>query len=239
MKSLLTALQFLTRIPLPFDSGNNPIHSGRSLLWYPLVGVLIGLIIFALTKLLQQQPAMLVAILVLIIWVMITGGLHLDGLADSADAWAGGYGSKKKTLEIMKDPHVGSLAIVVLVLVLLLKVAALSELVKSDKAYFIILAPMLARSAVLYLFLTTPYVRPQGLGANMAKHCPHVLGIIVLLLFVVPAVIINPLAVLAAGLALTGLRYLMMKRLSGMTGDTIGASIEITEAVVLVSLVMM
>lgn len=238
MKSLLMALQFLTRIPLFLNPGNDPKVSGRSLLWYPLVGVIIGAVLFATTRIMLHQSSLLTAIVVIVVWVLITGGLHLDGLADSADAWAGGYGSKKKSLEIMQDPHVGSLAIVVLVLVMLLKFAALSELVKSDKIYFLILAPMLARCAVVYLFLTTPYVRPQGLGANMAKHLPHTLGIMVLLLFIVPAVILSPLAVLTAGLVLTGLRYLMLKRLAGMTGDTIGAAIEMTEAMVLVSLIV-
>ena len=239
MKSLIVALQFLTRIPLFITISVDPKLSGRSLLWYPLVGVLIGAVLYATTRLMVNQPQLLTAIMVLIIWVLITGGLHLDGLADSADAWAGGYGNKKKTLEIMKDPHVGSLAIVVLVLVLLLKFVALSELVKTDKIMYLILAPMLARSAVVYLFLTTPYVRPQGLGANMAKYLPHTMAIMVLLLFIVPAVLLHPLAVLAAGVVLTGLRYLMLKRLAGMTGDTLGASIEITEAVVLVSLLLM
>lgn len=239
MKSFLMAIQFLTRIPLPVNAGDDPELIGRSLLWYPLVGALIGALLYGLAMLLANQSSLVTAVIILIIWVLITGGLHLDGLADSADAWAGGYGDKEKTLAIMKDPHVGSLAVVVLVLVLLLKFSALSELLKSGNVHYLILAPMLGRCAVVYLFLTTPYVRQQGLGTNMAKHLPRGMAIFVLLLFIIPALILQPVAVISAGLALMALRYLMIKRIDGMTGDTVGASIEITEAVVLLGLVML
>jgi adenosylcobinamide-GDP ribazoletransferase len=238
MKSFLMALQFLTRIPLPVNVGDDPELIGRSLLWYPLVGGLIGAVLYAFAMVLANQSSLITAAIILIIWVLITGGLHLDGLADSADAWAGGYGDKEKTLAIMKDPHVGSLAVVVLLLVLLLKFSALSELIKFGNAHYLILAPMLGRCAVVYLFLTTPYVRQQGLGTNMAKHLPRGMVIFMLLLFVIPALILQPVAVISAVLMLMTLRYLMIKRIDGMTGDTLGASIEITEVVVLVMLLL-
>lgn len=237
MKSLITALQFLTRIPLPFNSGNHPQQAGYSLLWYPLIGTFIGAMLFGIALLMQHQPAQLTSIIILITWVLITGGLHLDGLADSADAWAGGYGNKEKTLAIMKDSHVGSLAVVVLVLVLLVKFVALGELLKSSELYYLIFAPMLGRCTVLVLFLTTPYVRERGLGSDMAKYLPRHLALIVLMLFVIPALLLKPIAVLMAIAMLAGLRYLMMQRIAGMTGDTIGASIEIIEAVVLLGLI--
>ncbi len=238
MKSFLLALQFLTRIPLRINVGDDPALAGRSLLWYPLVGGLMGVVLYGIAVLMANQSGLLTAAMILIIWVLITGGLHLDGLADSADAWAGGYGDKEKTLAIMKDPHVGSFAVVMLVLVLILKFAALGELAKSDNLIYLIITPMLARSAAVFLFLTTPYVRQNGLGSNMALHLPHTAAIIVLLLFVVPVIILQSIAVVAAILVLAGLRYLMLKRIGGMTGDTIGASIEIVEVVVLAGLVV-
>lgn len=237
MKSLAMALQFLTRIPLHINVGDDPKLMGRSLLWYPLAGVLMGVMLYGVVMVLKNQSPLLTAAIVLTFWVLITGGLHLDGLADSADAWAGGYGNKEKTLAIMKDPHVGSFSVVVLVLVLLLKFAALSELVKTDKLLYLLLAPMLARSAVLFLFLTTPYVRQNGLGSNMAKYLPRTAAIVMLVLFIIPAAILQPVAVISACLVLMGLRYLMLKRIDGMTGDTIGASIEIIEVVALAGLV--
>ncbi|MBI3187406.1 MAG: adenosylcobinamide-GDP ribazoletransferase [Gammaproteobacteria bacterium] len=238
MKSFLLALQFLTRIPLRINVGDDPALAGRSLLWYPLVGGLMGVVLYGIAVLMANQSELLTASIILIIWVLITGGLHPDGLVDSADAWAGGYGDKEKTLAIMKDPHVGSFAVVMLVLVLILKFAALGELAKSDNLIYLIIAPMLARSAAVFLFLTTPYVRQNGLGSNMALHLPHTSAIIVLLLFVVPVIILQCIAVVAAILVLAGLRYLMLKRIGGMTGDTIGASIEIVEVVVLAGLVV-
>lgn len=239
MKSFLLALQFLTRLPLPANTANDPKLIGRSLLWYPLVGLVIGVLLYGAAMLLQNQPPLFTAAIVLIFWVLITGGLHLDGLADSADAWAGGYGDKQKTLDIMKDPRVGSFAVIVLVLVLLLKFVALGELLKSEKIPCLLLAPMLARSAVVYLFLTTPYVRANGLGSDMARHLPRRAAIFVLLLFVMPALMLHALAVVIASMILMALRYLMLKRIAGMTGDTLGASIEIVEVTVLAAVVMM
>lgn len=239
MKPFLLALQFLTRVPLRFNTGNDPVQAGRSLLWYPLVGGLIGVVLYAIAMFMANQSGLLTAAIVLIAWVLITGGLHLDGLADSADAWAGGYGDKEKTLAIMKDPHAGSFAVVMLVLVLLLKFAALGELVKSDNLIYIFIAPMLARSAVVLLFLTTPYVRKSGLGSDMAQYLPRNEAKIVLLVFLLPVIYLLPLTVAAAVLILLGLRYLMHNRIGGMTGDTIGASIEIVEAVVLICLVVL
>jgi adenosylcobinamide-GDP ribazoletransferase len=237
MKSFFMALQFLTRLPLAVNVGNDPQHMGRSLLWYPLIGIAIGLLLGALAWAVQHQPAMPAAALLLIAWVLITGGLHLDGLADSADAWAGGVGDKEKSLAIMKDPHVGSFAVIMLLLVLILKFAALNTLLQQPDSWRILLAPLLGRCAVLFLFLTTPYVRAHGLGSAMAMHLPRRWAMIIGLLFFVPVLIWLPPVALGTLLVLIGLRYLMLKRLHGMTGDTIGASIEIVEATALLVLV--
>ena len=110
------ALQFLTRLPVRLAGMPSPQQIGRSLLWYPLVGLLIGLLLFALQQLLGGLSLMLQAALLLAVWVGVSGGLHLDGLADSADAWVGGFGDRARTLEIMKDPRSGPIAVVVLVL---------------------------------------------------------------------------------------------------------------------------
>jgi len=108
-QALLIAVQFLTRLPVPFRIDHQPRHIGHSLLYYPLVGLLIGGILLAGAELLQRTSldTGLSAALLLTLWVLLTGGLHLDGLADSADAWVGGLGDKQHTLEIMKDPSCG------------------------------------------------------------------------------------------------------------------------------------
>jgi adenosylcobinamide-GDP ribazoletransferase len=171
--------------------------------------------------------------------VGISGGLHLDGLADSADAWVGGLGDKERTLAIMKDPRSGPIAVVVLVLLLLLKFAALVALLENDSGLLLVVVPWLARCLLPLLFLTTPYVRAGGLGQALAEHLPRrqlpwvlAANVGLMLLFGWPGL----LALLVAGLVFLWLRSMMLKRLGGTTGDTAGALLEIAECAVLVAL---
>ncbi|WAC44341.1 adenosylcobinamide-GDP ribazoletransferase [Pseudomonas sp. SL4(2022)] len=233
------ALQFLTRLPVTLAGMPTPEQIGRSLLFYPLVGLLIGLLLLAVQHLLGDSTVLLQAALLLTLWVGISGGLHLDGLADSADAWVGGFGDKQRTLAIMKDPRSGPIAVVVLVLLLLLKFAALVALLEHQSAWLLILVPWLARGLLPLLFLTTPYVRAGGLGHALAEHLPRrqlpwvlAANALVMLLFGWPAL----LALLVAGGVFIWLRSLMLKRLDGTTGDTAGALLEIAECAVLVAL---
>lgn len=216
------------------------------MLWYPFVGALIAVILISIIMLSSSQDPMLVAAVILAIWVMITGGLHLDGLADSADAWVGSHGDKQRALEIMKDPQAGPVAVIMLVLILIIKFAALHSLIKQpdDGIWLLMLSPVLARCVPMLLFLTTPYVREQGLGSAMAKYLPQKSAWAVLLLTALVVItlsgIIKGIILLSAVLLLVWfLRYLMLKNIDGMTGDTIGASIEIIEVVALLVLVVL
>ena len=242
MTPLLIALQFLTRWPIRLAGMPTSEQIGRSLLWYPLVGLLIGLLLLGAQQLLGDTPALLQAALLLAIWVGISGGLHLDGLADSADAWAGGFGDRERTLRIMQDPRSGPIAVVVLVLLLLLKLVALAALLDAELSLALLLAPLLGRSALLALFLTTPYVRRGGLGQALADHLPRALGWRVLLASALAAVLLGGgsgvLVVLVALALFWLLRRLMCQRLGGTTGDTAGALLELLECAVLVALAL-
>ncbi len=235
---LLLAIQFLTQIPVRLKQPYGEREIGASLLYYPLVGLLLGALLAGLHSLLHGVPVLLHAALLLVAWVAMTGALHLDGLADSADAWLGGIGNRERTLAIMKDPYAGPAAVVAVVLVLLLKFSALAALMQCDNSWALLWPLLLARSAVPLLFLTTPYVRPGGLGDALAKHAPRRAMILVLL-----AVLLGILAalemhgmwlVLGCLAAFWLLRRMMMARLGGTTGDTAGAMIELLETAVLV-----
>jgi adenosylcobinamide-GDP ribazoletransferase len=235
---LLLAIQFLTQIPVRLKQPYGEREVGASLLYYPLVGLLLGALLAGLHSLLHGVPVLLHAALLLVAWVAMTGALHLDGLADSADAWLGGIGNRERTLAIMKDPYAGPAAVVAVVLVLLLKFSALAALMQCDNSWALLWPLLLARSAVPLLFLTTPYVRPGGLGDALAKHAPRRAMILVLL-----AVLLGILAalemhgmwlVLGCLAAFWLLRRMMMARLGGTTGDTAGAMIELLETAVLV-----
>lgn len=242
MRSFVIALQFLTRIPVPGMRDISEAEIGRSLLYYPLVGLIIGLLLFGLNRLLGGAPDALQAALLLAAWVLITGALHLDGLADSADAWLGGLGDKERTLAIMKDPRSGPAAIVLIVLLLLIKFAALQALIADDHGVILILAPLLARTSLPLLFQTTAYVRPGGLATAVAQHSSWVGGIL-LPLFVCLLILIvlgwsAALPIIAALAAFALLRAMMCSRLGGTTGDTAGALVEVIETVVLVVAVL-
>lgn len=235
------ALQFLTRLPVTLAGMPTPEQIGRSLLFYPLVGLLIGLLLLSAQQLLGDSAVLLQAALLLTLWVGISGGLHLDGLADSADAWVGGFGDKQRTLAIMKDPRSGPIAVVVLVLLLLLKFAALVALLESGSGLLLVLVPWLARCLLPLLFLTTSYVRAGGLGQALAEHLPRqqlpwvlAANAVAMLLFGWPALF----ALLVAGMVFIWLRVLMLKRLGGTTGDTAGALLELAECAVLVALAL-
>lgn len=241
MTPLLIALQFLTRIPVRLAGMPTPQQVGRSLLWYPLVGLLLGLLLLGAHLLLGATPTLLQAGLLLALWVGLSGGLHLDGLADSADAWVGGFGDPERTLAIMQDPRSGPIAVVVLVLLLLLKFVALVALLEAGADLALLLVPWLARALLPLLLLSTPYVRPGGLGQALAEHLPRrqlpwVLAAHAgaLLLFGWTGV----LALLVAGGLFVWLRRLMLQRLGGTTGDTAGALLELAECAVLVALAL-
>jgi adenosylcobinamide-GDP ribazoletransferase len=236
------ALQFLSSLPIRLPGMPAPQDLGRSLLFYPLVGLLFGSLLLGLNQLLQGAPQLLHAALLLAAWVLLSGGLHLDGLADSADAWLGGFGDRERTLSIMKDPRSGPIAVVTLVLVLLLKFTALLALVDAHQTIGLLLAPVMGRAAMLGLFLNTPYVRAGGLGQALADHLPRTRGVQVLAITAgLCALVSGGAGVGALLVAVVGffwLRRLMIQRLGGSTGDTAGAMLELLETLVLVTLAL-
>lgn len=240
---LLLAIQFLTQIPVRLKQPYGEREVGSSLLYYPLVGLLLGALLVGLHFLLNGVPVLLHAGLLLAAWVVMTGALHLDGLADSVDAWLGGIGDRERTLAIMKDPYAGPAAVVAVVLVLLLKFAALVALVQCGNVWALLWPLLLARSAMPLLFLTTPYVRPGGLGSALAQHAPR--RAVIMILLVTMAGVLAALGMRGVGLVLGCLvvfwllRRMMMARLGGTTGDTAGALLEVLETAALILWVLM
>ena len=239
MRALLVAIGFLTRLPVPASVFDDARAQSRSLAWYPLVGAILGGLLCLLAWLLQQAPPLLSAVLLLLAWVSLTGALHLDGLADSADAWIGGLGDRERTLTIMKDPRSGPAGVVALVLVLLLKFAALASL-PAPAWTALLLAPLLARAALTLAFLSTPYARSGGIGSALvaAPRAAAIAGLLACAAACAFAGWRGALALAVAALAFALWRRACMRRLQGMTGDTCGALAELIEAAVLTSLAL-
>jgi adenosylcobinamide-GDP ribazoletransferase len=241
VKAFLLALQFLTCVPFFLKAAPGPADWGRSALAYPLVGLLIGLLLAGLQQLVGHADPLLQAALLTAAWALITGGLHLDGLADSADAWVGGHGDRERTMAIMKDPRSGPAAVSTLVLVLVLKFAALAALARAGAWSALLLAPVLGRSALIALLLSTPYVRSGGMGSAISEHLPRAFAILALLMVAAGGLLAGKAGALALAVAVATwllLRWMMMRRLGGMTGDTLGAAVELTEVAVLVALAL-
>ena len=233
----LLAFGLLTRLPIP-DPGDGDMSRdlGRSLHWYPLAGLVIGVALAVVAAL--PLPSLLQAAMVLALWVGLTGALHLDGLADCADAWVGGMGDRERTLAILKDPACGPMGATALVLVLLLKFAALSTLLAGGAVSALLLIPVTVRALLPAAFIFTPYVRPGGMGDTLARHySPGGTAISTLLVLAVTCIAL-PLALwvtwLAAMLVLLWLwRRAMIRRLGGFTGDGAGALVELGETLLL------
>jgi adenosylcobinamide-GDP ribazoletransferase len=239
MKHLLTAFNLMTTIPLPTSKDWQTGDSGRASVWYPFVGLVIGgltwLTWMGATRLF---PPLVAGILTLIVWVALTGGLHLDGLADCCDGLLAST-TVERRLEIMKDPRLGTFGGIGLVLTLLLKAAVLSSLTPQS-ALGILLAASLARWCILPAGLL-PLARPSGMGADFkAGFRPWFIAasaIIPLTLSIIlgtRGIISLFLGLLAAALVLR----LAKSRINGVTGDVFGMTVEVVEVVLLLAFVI-
>ena len=211
---LRVALGFLTRLPVaPREWSADTWRA--SLAWYPLAGLVIGLCVVSAAWLAQCffDPLLAAALTVLVI-CLLTGGLHLDGLADSADAWMGAPGDRERTLRILKDVHAGSAAVWAVALLLVIKTLAIAAVLTAFLTETsgtvlcgLLLAPAVARLTAPLLFACTPYARSEGgLGSHLSGHSigmPCVLA----------AVAIAALTLLGVGFLQTGVLILSQVRL--------------------------
>lgn len=240
MQPLIIAFQLLTRIPIPVAVERSAKNQGYSILFYPLVGATMGGLLLLLALLLSTQPLALQAALVLILWVMLSGGLHLDGLADSADAWVGGMGDRKRMLEIMKDPTSGPMGVTAIVLILLLKWSALVALLDEGMVTLMLWAPLLARTLLIGLFQTTTYLREGGMGEELSRNIPRTVAWLLQLsvLFVALIAGLHWAVMLFYLTIVIFYRWLVVQQLGGITGDVAGAMVEKMEALLLVLVVL-
>ena len=231
MKYLLTAFGLLTTLPLPASKNRQAGDSGRSAVWYSLVGLCIGGLVAGAFALLQIYFSHIIsAALALAFWVLLTGGLHLDGLADCFDGMFHASNPERR-LQIMKDPHTGAFGVIGLILVLLIKFSALTSLSSTRAIGAILLSASFSRWCVL-LTWKQPLARPGGMGADFSSgvHAGSVLlgGLIPLGL----AVWQGGTGFLAIGLGSLVTLFILFvakKNLGGVTGDVLGMIIELVE----------
>lgn len=245
MKGVIVAAAFLTRLPVPVVADGADV--GRATRWFPLVGGVIGgataLLAWALRDGIGLPPA-LIATLLAGLGAWVTGGIHLDGLADVADGFGGGRDTDG-VLRIMRDPVIGSFGATALVLVLAVKMAALAALLERGGSLpYLVVAPVIARWTIPVLAAWLPYARAEGgLGqAVTAGRTTAGLLVATLVTALIAGAALRTTVVVPWALAIATAALLARaarRRIGGVTGDVFGASVELTETAVLMSGVLL
>ncbi len=239
--SLLLAIGFLTILPVRVKDATMR-EVGRAAMWFPFVGFFMGLAVGAAHLIfLQFFAPLLAAALTVVVWIALTGGLHLDGLADCCD---GLFVSAlpERRLEIMRDPRVGSFGVIGLVLIIALKILAISSAdFRSFENFGSLQSFVLALTISRWLILIVarqPQARPDGMGAEFAHGITRrtiIIAAIVPLLFAVVGLVAWQIwiAIIAAhAVTLLVIRF-AHARIGGVTGDVIGLTVELSETIML------
>ena len=236
MRTLRIAFGLMTTLPFRLPENWSAGDSGRAAVWYPLVGLVIGVLTWLAWKgAIFIFPPLVGGMVTLVVWVGLTGGLHLDGLADCCDGLFASV-SPARRLEIMKDPHVGAFGVIGLILILFLKAAALASLTPVS-SFGILLAASLARWCILPAGLF-PLARPSGMGSDFAVGFQRSFIVWSAIIPLTIAILLGRRGILAsiAGLGAAALvLWLAKSHIGGVTGDVFGMVVEIVEAVILLT----
>jgi adenosylcobinamide-GDP ribazoletransferase len=233
------AIQFLTIVPPIIRRTFTPAELGWSVTFFPLAGAVIGGILIGVDRgAALLFPPNVTAVLVLVSWVLATGGLHLDGFLDTCDGLLGGH-TPEDRLRIMHDERVGAYAVMGGILLVLVKFNALAAL--DDRETALMLAPMLGRWAMVIALIGFPYGRPDGLGRDLKDNSGWRQGLLASLLAVPVAIWLGVWSGLAAvvlvlATVLAG-AWFVLRRLPGLTGDVYGCMCELCETLVLLTFV--
>ena len=243
---LLAALQFFTRIPVPSPALYDSATRNHALKYFPLIGWLVGAACAAVYFLAAAYwPASVAVICCVIAGLLLTGALHEDGFADSCDGFGGGW-DKAQVLAIMKDPRIGNYAALGLILILLLKIAVLIELAaESDE--IVVIALLLGHSASRLLVLPIPWLLDYARAADDSKsHAMVEAGFSTRMLATSSLFVLLPLlyfrvplfwyAFASAALVACLLGLYFRHRLGGYTGDCLGATQQVTEVTIYLTL---
>ncbi|MDN0083820.1 adenosylcobinamide-GDP ribazoletransferase [Crenobacter sp. SG2305] len=237
LTGLILALQFLTRLPTPQLKAFHPSWLAASARWFAAVGLLVGALLALAALAGSRIDPWLGALVALVAWIWVTGGLHLDGLGDLADALGASHRDPARFHAVLKDPHVGSFGVLALVLAVLAKLLLLMLLLKAGAPLWgLLLLPAWTRLfAVAWSATLPPLAGGSGERFGWQSHWPSLSVNLVLLtglsVWLAPVLLAAPLA----GLAWWAFLH---RRLGGMTGDCLGAGIELCEILLLLLLVI-
>ena len=244
--ALLSAIRFLTSIPLPWGREASREEFVRSVGYYPVVGLLIGLILAGLSWLLGLfLPSAVVNVLLIVALVVISGALHLDGFVDTCDG-IGGHKTPEERWQVMHDSRVGGFGVIGACCLLLVKYISLNSVPQPLLMMTLVLMPVISRWAMVYAIFAYPSARPSGLGKErkQATDWPRFImaTLITLALAIGLARLANityfylagPAIMLGIWVIVIALGAYFKRRFSGLTGDTYGAINEVAEVCVLI-----
>lgn len=231
MKGLVIAIQFLTRLPMPHVSVTGA-EFAASIRWFPAVGLIIGAMVAAAGCLGAWIDPWAGALAALLCWVAITGALHLDGLGDIADAAGAAHKDRDRLVAVLADPHVGSFAIVAILLQLLSKLILLRLLIEAQAYVAITLIPFAARIGPIFWTRFLPQLH-EGLGA-LFRDIVRPLDLLLWTALLIGAAIFSP-SLWIAPFAWLLWAWWLRSRIGGISGDGHGAGIEVTESLLLLA----
>ena len=232
----MIALQFLTILPVKIGSEIKEKDFSASLLYFPVVGLLIGLLLSLSAFAFSPLSALVRGAMVLIVSIFITGGIHLDGFVDACDGLYGNR-SREKILEIMRDSRIGAMGAIGVASLLLLKFSLIASLPESFLWKALIIMPVFSRLSQSFSCHAVCYVRQEGRAKYFMEHprkrdllggCIFTLGVSLLLM-----PLKGPILLFLSLIPVSLFLYYIKKKIGGMTGDTIGAVNEIAEVGVL------
>ncbi|MCG2714078.1 MAG: adenosylcobinamide-GDP ribazoletransferase [Candidatus Omnitrophica bacterium] len=238
MRSFLIALQFLTIFPVKFKSEIKNEEFGLSLLYFPFVGLAIGFILSSNAILFSFLPILVKGTLILTVSVIITGGIHLDGFADTCDGFYGNK-PKEKILEIMRDSHIGAMGAIGLILLLLLKFSIIINLQNVILWKALVEMAVFSRWSQVLACGITHSARQEGKAKYFIEYSSKKIlimgGVFTVVLFLLMARLKGVFLFMLPFLCVLLFIQYIKRRIGGMTGDTIGAISEIAEVSVLFS----
>lgn len=236
-EQLIILTKFMTRIPIPIKVDYDPKKLGKSIKFFPFVGLAIGLILYYSSIILVKfsKNNLINALIVIVIELMAVGIIHIDGLCDTFDGLFS-YREKEKMLEIMKDSRIGTNGAIILVLYFIAKILFISEIFSINLKYLIIY-PVLARLATPINAAFSDYARKNGMSNFIISQNSAFEGIFSIILSVVLSFLIFSFKgfelFLGAFLFIIFFMQFVKKKIGGVTGDTMGAALELTAIFVL------
>ena len=236
-EQLIILTKFMTRIPIPIKVDYDPKKLGKSIKFFPFVGLIIGFILYYTSIILVKfsKNNLINALIVIVIELMVVGIIHIDGLCDTFDGLFS-YREKEKMLEIMKDSRIGTNGAIILVLYFIAKILFISEIFSINLKYLIIY-PVLARLATPINAAFSDYARKNGMSNFIISQNSAFEGIFSIILAAALSFLIFSFKgfelFLGAFLFIIFFMQFVKKKISGVTGDTMGAALELTAIFVL------